>query len=94
MSVALNITVACSPAAREVFEVVLTLAPGSTVADAIHASALLAKLPSLDSNAVGVWGRKAPLNQELRDGDRVEIYRPLTVDPKVARRERFFQTGR
>jgi putative ubiquitin-RnfH superfamily antitoxin RatB of RatAB toxin-antitoxin module len=43
---------------------------------------------------VGVWGRVVPVVQELRDGDRVEIYRSLTVDPKVARRERFVQQGR
>jgi putative ubiquitin-RnfH superfamily antitoxin RatB of RatAB toxin-antitoxin module len=42
----------------------------------------------------GVWGRVVPVAQELRDGDRVEMYRPLTVDPKVARRERFVRQGR
>ncbi|MBW7831765.1 MAG: RnfH family protein [Simplicispira suum] len=42
----------------------------------------------------GVWGRVVPLGHGLRDGDRVEIYRALTVDPKVARRERFVQQGR
>ena len=41
----------------------------------------------------GLWGRSAPLTQALRDGDRVELYRPLTVDPKVARRERFARQG-
>jgi putative ubiquitin-RnfH superfamily antitoxin RatB of RatAB toxin-antitoxin module len=40
-----------------------------------------------------VWGRKAPLSQLLRDHDRVEVYRPLRVDPKVARRERFVKQG-
>ena len=41
----------------------------------------------------GIWGRKARLQQLLRDGDRVELYRPLQVDPKVARRERFARQG-
>jgi uncharacterized protein len=36
-----------------------------------------------------VWGRVTPLDHVLRDGDRVEIYRPLTVDPKEARRLRY-----
>jgi putative ubiquitin-RnfH superfamily antitoxin RatB of RatAB toxin-antitoxin module len=42
---------------------------------------------------VGIWGRKATRDQLLRDRDRVEIYRPLRVDPKVARRERFARQG-
>ena len=41
----------------------------------------------------GVWGRKVELNHVLRAGDRVELYRPLQVDPKVARRERFVRQG-
>ena len=42
---------------------------------------------------VGVWGRKVLFSQVLRDGDRLEIYRALRVDPKVARRERFQTQG-
>jgi len=42
---------------------------------------------------IGVWGRKVGLSHVLRDNDRVEIYRQLTVDPKVARRERFAKQG-
>ena len=42
---------------------------------------------------VGLWGRKAPLDRTLHDGDRVELYRPLRVDPKRARRERFGRQG-
>ncbi len=42
---------------------------------------------------VGVWGRKASASQVLRERDRIEIYRPLQVDPKVARRERFRKQG-
>lgn len=42
---------------------------------------------------VGIWGRPAPLTQRLCAGDRVEGYRPLRVDPKVARRERFARQG-
>ncbi len=41
----------------------------------------------------GIWGRKVAAEQVLRDGDRVEVYRPLRVDPKVARRERFRTQG-
>ena len=95
MSEPWRITVVFSPAAREVLEVVVMLAPNSTVADAIQASGLMAKCNAAETQAVtvGVWGRKAALTQPLLDGDRVEIYRPLTVDPKVARRERFTKQG-
>lgn len=40
-----------------------------------------------------VWGNKVSLDYQLCDGDRVEITRPLRVDPKVARRERFQRQG-
>ena len=42
---------------------------------------------------LGVWGERCILNHRLKDNDRVEIYRPLRVDPKVARRERFARQG-
>jgi putative ubiquitin-RnfH superfamily antitoxin RatB of RatAB toxin-antitoxin module len=41
--------------------------------------------------AVGVWGRSKALTTILREGDRLEVYRPLTVDPKEARRQRYAQ---
>lgn len=85
----LHVTVMHSPAPREVREQVLELAEGSTVADALRACGLA---PGADE-AVGVWGRKADSSQPLRDRDRVEIARPLRVDPKLARRERFQKQG-
>jgi len=42
---------------------------------------------------IGIWGRVRPLGTLLRDRDRVELYRPLTVDPKEARRERYRAKG-
>jgi uncharacterized protein len=91
----IEVTVAFSPAPREVREWELRLPVGSTVADAIGASGLRGEFPALDFGALAlaVWGRKASLQQPLRDGDRVEAYRPLMVDPKVARRERFRRQG-
>ena len=84
-----------SPAPREVHEWPVVLAPGSTVLQALQASGLQAAFPGMDLRIaiVGVWGRKAGLEQLLHDGDRVEIYRPLEVDPKLARRERFRRQG-
>lgn len=91
----LRVTVVYSPAAREVFERELDLPVGSTVAQAVRASGVFAIYPQLDAapSAVGIWGRATTPSQALRDLDRVEIYRPLQVDPKVARRERFGRQG-
>jgi len=91
----LHVTVTFSPAPRVVREWHLQLPAGSTVADAIAASGLRTEFPSLDLDApgVGVWGRKSGPRQPLKEHDRVEVYRPLKVDPKVARRERFRRQG-
>ena len=93
----IRVVVVYSPAAREVHEVALTLEDGMTVAYAIRLSGLLTQFPELDTSlsvlVFGVWGRKAGPNQSLRDCDRIEIYRALQVDPKVARRERFVKQG-
>jgi putative ubiquitin-RnfH superfamily antitoxin RatB of RatAB toxin-antitoxin module len=67
----------------------LHLPDGSTVADALASSGLLESRPELGAACkVGVWGRVAPRTQMLKDGDRVEVYRPLTADPKLARRRK------
>lgn len=63
---------------------------GSTLRDAVIASGLLAQEPSLDVVRLdlGVFNRPRPADALLRAGDRIEVYRPLTVDPKEARRVR------
>ncbi len=68
----------------------LLLAPGATLADAVQASGVVAR-HGLDAATLqlGVWGRARAADCALRDRDRVEIYRPLIVDPKEARRQRF-----
>jgi putative ubiquitin-RnfH superfamily antitoxin RatB of RatAB toxin-antitoxin module len=84
-----------SPATRQVHEVGLTLRAGASALEALHESGFLESHPELDSEAspLGIWGRKVRPNQVLRENDRLEIYRPLKVDPKVARRERFRKQG-
>jgi len=91
----IRVTLVYSPAERQVFERDLELEPGTTVRQGVDASGVLQAFPGLDLSlaGVGVWGRKAPPGQLLRDRDRIEIYRPLVVDPKVARRERFRRQG-
>lgn len=90
----IQVTVMYSPGPRQVHEIHMELADNSSVQQALQASGVLQRFTELDQSAVvGVWGRKASLNQVLRDRDRVEIYRALKVDPKVARRERFAKQG-
>jgi len=86
----IRIAVACSPAPDEAVEVTLELAAGTTVLDAIRASGLLERFAALDlsTQTVGIWGRACALDATLRQGDRVEIYRGLAIDPKEARRRR------
>jgi len=76
------------PGRQSVVEV--TLAEGATVADAVTASGLLATYPELDRErlVLGIFGALVAPERVLQDGDRVEIYRALQVDPRTARRER------
>jgi len=62
----------------------------ATLERVIRDSGILAQFPEIDltQQAVGVYGVRAGLNDVVRDGDRIEIYRPLQVDPKEARRRR------
>jgi hypothetical protein len=85
----LRVTVVyCAPGVEDVTE--LTLPAGATAGDAIGASGVRERRPGIaaDPSEVGVRGRACVLSHPLEDGDRVELYRPLTVDPKEARRLR------
>lgn len=68
----------------------VVLAAGSTVADAIARSGIVeaANLGESDLRHIGIFGRIVAPATLLRDGDRVEIYRELKIDPKEARRRR------
>ena len=61
---------------------------GRTVADAIERSDIADAFPgvNLDGLQAGIWGSPAERNRLLREGDRVELYRPLAMDPREARR--------
>ena len=62
-----------------------------TVRDALAASGLLEAHPGINmaTQRVGIWGRRCRLEDSVREGDRIEVYRPLSVDPKEARRLRY-----
>lgn len=68
----------------------LELPQESTVQQAIAASGILEKYPEIDlgRNKVGIFSKLCKLDAPLRDGDRVEIYRPLIADPKEVRKHR------
>lgn len=91
----LRVTVVHAPAPRELWEVELLLAPGTRVHEALQRSGLMKRFAELarPGARIGIWGRACAADQLLRDRDRVEFYRPLLVDPKVARRERFVKQG-
>jgi len=76
------------PLGQQVLEI--SLPEGSTVADALAAAPVRETFPGLDPEAasVGIWSRAVKADTVLRDGDRVEVYRPLRADPKDMRRAR------
>jgi putative ubiquitin-RnfH superfamily antitoxin RatB of RatAB toxin-antitoxin module len=64
--------------------------PEATAQEAILHSGLLSRFPEIDleRNKIGLFSKPCKLDQLLKDGDRVEIYRPLIADPKESRRNR------
>ena len=73
--------------------VTLTLEAGATAGDAVRASGVLERHPEIDlgRHRLGIHGRVVADKVLLDDGDRVEVYRPLPVDAKEARRRRAFR---
>jgi uncharacterized protein len=63
---------------------------GATIAEAIHAPEIVNALNDVDLSSckVGIYGKLKTMDTALRDGDRIEIYRPLLADPKETRRRR------
>ncbi|MEP6886588.1 MAG: RnfH family protein [Gammaproteobacteria bacterium] len=86
---ALQIVVAYAEPQRAVLKT-FRMAPGSCVADAMRLAALDPDFSGIDleNSALGIFGRVTRLDQALKEGDRIEIYRPLATDPKTARRAR------
>jgi len=69
---------------------------GTTARDAIELSGIRERVPDLHvgDHRVGIFGKPCMLATVLRDGDRVELYRPLLCDPKEVRRRRAEEAGR
>ena len=74
----------------------LEVTDGTTARQAIERSGILQRFPEIDlaRAGLGIFGRVVAPDTPLRDGDRIEIYRPLIADPKQARRTRAKQPTR
>ena len=70
------------------FTLRMDLQQGATVADALEQSKITYLHPETQGLPVGIYAKQVDLNAVLNEGDRVEIYRPLTLDPKEKRRQR------
>ena len=90
MGASLTVKVAYSLRAGVVDEAELAVPADAVLLDALRASGVLERHPEIDigSTRFGIWGQLRALDAALRDGDRIEIYRPLQVDPMEARRLR------
>jgi uncharacterized protein len=90
---AIELVFAESP--RRLHRMSLSVPAGATVADALRASGWRELLGAdvIDGLRLGVWGRTCDPQAVLRDHDRIELYRPLQVDPKEARRQRYRRDG-
>ncbi|WP_300555332.1 RnfH family protein [Limnohabitans sp. Rim8] len=98
------VTLCWSLGPRHVQEMRLQVPNGSTVAFVLEqgvAQSLKSQgstddvsLSSLQFQQPGIWGKPVPWNQVVQADDRIELYRPLKVDPKVARRQRFKRQGK
>jgi len=92
MTEKLNVEVAYARPDTQVIKTLL-VDPATQVRTAIELSGVLEQFPEihLDEVKVGIFSKVVPLDQVLREGDRVEIYRPLIADPKEVRRQRAAQ---
>lgn len=92
----MRITVCHSPLPRVVHETVLELPAGCTVGqalDALRAQGGWASALDMSALSLAIWGMRVRRDQVLQCDDRLELMRPLRVDPKLARRERFHKQG-
>lgn len=77
-----------TPAQQQIIK--LRVAAETPVQQAIEQSGILQYFPEIDlsQQKVGIWSKAVKLDHQVRDGDRIEIYRPLIADPKAVRRRR------
>jgi len=85
----MNVGVCYAEADRQIW-LKLETPDGSTVEQAIRHSGILKRFPEIDleTQKVGIFGKLVKLDAPVKEGDRVEIYRPIIADPKTVRRRR------
>ena len=81
---------------REQMVEILRVPPGTVVKEAIRQSGILLRHPEIATGALafGIFGRRVAATRVLREFDRIEIYRPLSADPKQVRRMRARKTDK
>ena len=99
-----TVSLCWSLAPRHVQEILLLVPAGTTVQDVLARGVTQClqgqvaidptSLSSLQFQQPGIWGKKVPWTHVVQADDRIELYRPLKVDPKVARRQRFKRQGK
>jgi len=89
MTELIRVEVACALPQRQRI-VAVQVALGTTAEQAVLQSGILAQFPIIDASALklGIFSKAVKPDAVLREGDRVEIYRPLQADPKAVRRQR------
>jgi len=92
-SITIHVEVAYALRERQAL-VAIEIEEGSTIEEAIRRSGILEEFPEIDLQRakVGIFGRPVALDERMRDGDRLEIYRPLIADPKDMRRRKAAQS--
>ena len=91
----MKVSLIYSPAPRQVREWMMDVPSSTSAAWALESSGVFEAFPHLhgESLLLGVWGQRVDTSYMLQPDDRLEVYRCLLVDPKVARRERFKRQG-
>lgn len=89
MTDSLTVELVLATAEKQVLVAVI-VDEGASVADVIAASGIQSRFPCLEIGEMpaGIWGKPVPKDRIVRHGDRVELYRPLEMDPRKARRQR------
>lgn len=83
----MNIGVCYAEADRQLW-MRMEIPDGSSVKEAIERSGILKRFPEIDleNQKVGIYGKLVKLDAPIKEGDRIEIYRPIIADPKTVRR--------
>lgn len=84
----INVEIFYIPTPKQTVRMELKLPEGSTVSDALNHSKIYSTYPETNNLSVGIFSKKVDLTTLLKEGDRIEIYRPLIQDPKDNRRKR------